>query len=114
MVAGAEPRRWADVRSAADWRRAFDEADDLTLGIEEELFLVDGERFEPAPLAAELLARLAGDVRFKHELSAAQIEIATPVCRSAAEALAALADARARLVEAARGLARLAGTGLHP
>ena len=95
-------------------RQAFDEEAPLTVGIEEELMLLDPETLDLAPRARELLARLEGDPRFKPELPAAQIELLTPPAASVGEASLALAEGRATLAEAAAGLARPAGAGAHP
>jgi glutamate---cysteine ligase / carboxylate-amine ligase len=114
MPHAPSPRRWSDVRSADACRAAFDEARDASLGIEEELLLVDGETFDLVPAAGELLVRAGGDERFAPELSAAQVEVVTPVCGSAPEALAELAAARRALLVHAGGLARLVGCGYHP
>jgi glutamate---cysteine ligase / carboxylate-amine ligase len=95
-------------------RAAFDDARHLSVGVEEELLLVDPQSLDLAPVAAAVLRRLEADPRFKHELSAAQVELVTPVCAHVPEAMAALAGARSRLRAAAGGLARLAGAGAHP
>jgi glutamate---cysteine ligase / carboxylate-amine ligase len=86
------------------------------LGVEEELLLVDAETHLLAPVSAELLAALElerGEA--KHDLYGALVEIATPVCQSAAEAGDALRSLRARVNEvAARHGAALLGAGIHP
>src|SRR4051794_25200119 len=98
--------------SSAELRAAFDEAAPLTVGLEEELFVVDAETLDLAPRAAELLA---ADPRAKPELVAAEIELASPPCATVAEAIGHLAAGRAALARAAapRGLALL-GAGVHP
>jgi carboxylate-amine ligase len=96
-------------------RRAFDAAEPLRVGIEEELMLLDARTLDLAPRATELHARLDGDPRFKLELPAAQIEIATPPASSVQAAGAELARARTELATAAATLGlRLAGAGTHP
>lgn len=95
-------------------REAFDVEAPLTVGIEEELMLLDPETLDLTPRARELLARLEGDARFKPELPAAQIELLTPPAASVGEAAHALIAARSALSEAAAGLARPAGAGAHP
>jgi carboxylate-amine ligase len=95
-------------------RAIFDADAPLTVGIEEELMLLDPETLDLAPLAQEVLERTAGDGRFKMELPKAQLEIASPAMRSAADVAAFLRDARADLTRAARGLVRLGCSGVHP
>jgi len=84
----------------------------FTVGIEEELLLVDPETRRLAAIAAEILSRMEmPEATASHEAYAAQIELRSPPCRAAADARAALASARA----AARGAgATLLGAGLHP
>ena len=100
--------------SAAALADAFDAPDPLTIGLEEELMLLDPESLELAPVASEVLGRLEGDPRFKLELPAAHLEIVTPPQPDVASAVAALAEGRERLAAASEGLARPAGAGVHP
>src|SRR3954453_13525548 len=86
----------------------------MTVGIEEELMLVDARTFELAPRAHEVLATAGGDARFKPELPAAQLEIAVPPAASVPEAAAGLALARADIAGVAAPRARLAAAGAHP
>src|SRR3954463_239123 len=95
-------------------RATFDAAEPLTVGIEEELMLLDPETHDLAPVAPQVLERLGGDKRFKLELPAGQLEIALPPARSVTELGSQLAAARRELVAASEGLAVLAGAGLHP
>jgi carboxylate-amine ligase len=86
------------------------------LGVEEELLLVDVETHQLRPVSADLLADLEierGEA--KHDLYGALVEIATPVCRDAAEAAEALGHLRSRVnrCAAAHGAA-LFGAGIHP
>jgi carboxylate-amine ligase len=94
----------------------FDAVAPLTVGIEEEVMLLDPDTLDLAERAPELLARLAGDgpSPFKRELPASQVELVTPPRRTVPEAVADLADARARLLAAAAGLAHPAAAGYHP
>jgi len=85
-----------------------------TIGLEEELMLLDPVTLDLTPCAADVLARLEGDPRFVPELPAAQLEIVVPPVATVGEAIAELAVARADLVRAADGLARPAGAGVHP
>ena len=90
----------------------------LTLGIEEEFLLVDRETravaSEPPP---ELFAALHDrtDGRAFPEFLRSQVELATPICRTVAEARVALVALRRILVEecARHGLAPIAA-GTHP
>lgn len=100
--------------SAAELRARFDAVAPFTVGIEEELMLLDPITLDLAPCAGELLARLPGDGRFKPELPAAHVEIATAPAATAVDALAQLAAARAELRAAADGLARPAVAAVHP
>jgi glutamate---cysteine ligase / carboxylate-amine ligase len=100
--------------SAETLAAAFDGRAPLTVGLEEEVMLLDPETLDLLPCASELLRRLSGDPRFKAELPEAQVEILTPPLHSTAEALAALAEGRRVLADAARGLARPAAAGVHP
>ncbi len=100
--------------SAVALRAAFDGTSPYTVGIEDELMLLDPGTFELAPRAAEVLAEVGGDGRFKLELPASQLEIVTPVCASVADAAAALLDARRALAARTEGLVRLASAGVHP
>lgn len=99
---------------AEELRRRFDAAGGLTVGVEEELMLLAPDTFELAPVAGELLRRLGGDARFKPELPAAQVEIATAPAATVADAVAQLAAARRDLAAAAEGLALPAVAGVHP
>jgi glutamate---cysteine ligase / carboxylate-amine ligase len=98
----------------ANLRAAFDVDAPMTVGLEEELMVLDAATLDLAPRAAELLARVAGDPRYKPELPAAQLEIVVPPAATVREAAAALAAARAELAAAAGGSVLLAGAGAHP
>ena len=95
-------------------KAAFDTPAPFTVGIEEELMLLDPETLDLTSKAAELLERVEGDGRFKLELPAAQFEIASPALRSAHDVAAFLEEARRDLGQAAAGVARLACSGVHP
>jgi glutamate---cysteine ligase / carboxylate-amine ligase len=100
--------------TAAVLRERFDSAGSLTVGLEEEVLLLDPETHDLTPRAPEVLQRLGDPARFKPELPAAQLEIVTAPHPDLSGALAELAAGRSRLVEAAAGRARPAATGLHP
>ena len=95
-------------------REVFDAPEPGTIGIEEEVMLLDPETKDLAPVAPAVLARLADDPRFKAELPASQIEIVIEPARSASEAVSALAAARVDLAAACTGLALPAVAGVHP
>jgi carboxylate-amine ligase len=95
-------------------RAAFDADAPMTVGVEEELMVLDPETFDLAPRAHAVLERVEGDPRFKPELPAAQLEIALAPARTVGEATQALAQARADLADAADGIGLLAGAGAHP
>lgn len=95
-------------------RARFDAPAPLTVGVEEELFLLDPSTLDLAPRAREVLAALGGDGRFTLELPAAQLEIVLPPAATAGEALTGLAVARRDLLAAVDGDLRFAAAGVHP
>lgn len=95
-------------------RRRFDEVGGFTVGVEEELWLLDPETLDLAPVAAEVLAAIPADSRFSGELPAAQLEIVTTPTPSAADAVEQLARSRRDLATAAAGLAVPAVCAVHP
>jgi glutamate---cysteine ligase / carboxylate-amine ligase len=102
------------THTAESLRATFDAAAPFTVGIEEELMLLDPETLDLAPRSRELFERVDGDGRFKLELPAAQFEIASPALKAAPDVTEFLAQARADLKQAAAGLAELACSGVHP
>ena len=100
--------------SPSNLRLAFEADAPMTVGVEEELMVLDPETFDLAPRAHAVLERVEGDARFKPELPAAQLEIALAPASTVGEAVQALAQARADLAAAADGIALLAGAGAHP
>jgi glutamate---cysteine ligase / carboxylate-amine ligase len=90
---------------------AFGESPELTVGVEEELFVVDPATLEPVPVPEELLE---GERR-KRELFQAVVELTTGPCVDAVEAARGLGEARteARVRAAELGVA-LAATGTWP
>src|SRR3954447_5168630 len=102
------------VITAAELRARFDAPDALGIGIEEELFLLDGETLDLLPRARDVLTRVDGDPRFKLELPAAQLEIVTPPCADVDAAVDALRAPRRDLAAAAAPLGRLMTAGAHP
>jgi carboxylate-amine ligase len=100
--------------TAAQLRAAFDAPAPLTVGIEEELMLLDPETLDLLPRAHDVLARVEGDERFKPELPAAQLEIVTAPEAGVPAAMAVLTAARRDLAAAADGIGRPAAAGVHP
>ena len=93
----------------------LEEPAEPTVGIEEELMVLDAETLDLSPRAGDLLAALGPDPRFKPELPAAQIELITAPARTVGEAAAQLAEGRRALAVEAEALGlRLAGAGGHP
>jgi glutamate---cysteine ligase / carboxylate-amine ligase len=101
--------------TADSMRAAFDGVQEpLTLGLEEELMLLDADTLDLAPVGHAVIAELDGDPRFKLELPASQVEIVTTPVADVPSAAAQLADGRRTLLERAGHLARPAAAGVHP
>ena len=94
--------------------RAFEETDAYTLGVEEELMLVDPETLDLTPAIERVFPRLTDDARFAKELRASMIESVSPVCRTADEVEECLRSARRALIDVSRDLACVAAAGTHP
>jgi glutamate---cysteine ligase / carboxylate-amine ligase len=90
----------------------------LTVGVEEELMILDAGTLLPAA-AVDVLIRGAEQIdlpgRLKTELHASVVELNTDVCADVGEAVAALRKLRAAVIGIAEknGLA-IAGAGAHP
>lgn len=96
----------------------FGQSDPYTLGVEEEYMLLDGETFDLVQHIDTVLAAMAGhefEARVKPELMQSVIEIATPVCRTAADVYDELQQLRGFVTSTARdkGL-RVGSAGTHP
>lgn len=96
----------------------FGETAPFSLGVEEELMILDAETHAPVPAVRALVAeseRLELPGRLKTELHASIVELNTDVCATAVEALEAVAVLRgaAATLAASRGL-RVAAAGSHP
>ena len=94
-------------------RSSFDRAETFTIGVEEELLLVDRSD-SLSPVADQVLTALADDGRFHPELSPSQIEIVSGIHPDAAGAVADLVEGRRLVVDALNGEARLVGLAAHP
>jgi len=91
----------------------------LTLGVEEELTVLDAETLEQVGQGPALVAALEGrrDLpgRAKTELHASVFELNTDPCTTGAEVLASLSTMRRAAADTAAGLGlALAATGAHP
>jgi glutamate---cysteine ligase / carboxylate-amine ligase len=83
-------------------------ASPLSLGVEEELFLVDPETLEPVPAIQRVASEADGQI--KPELFACIAEAATPICRDADEILAGLRRLRAAVADRVA----IVASGTHP
>ncbi len=95
----------------------FNGSGGYTLGVEEELHVVDATTGELVPKIEEIMARLPEDLAeyVSYELFQSVLEIKTPVCSSAAEAEGHLRELRGRVGSwAAACDASLASAGTHP
>jgi carboxylate-amine ligase len=91
---------------------AFGTSEPFTLGIEEELLLVDRETRRLAPVAAEVLAAMEAHERAaSHEVYAASLELRSPPRLDAEDAAREVAGLRAAALCAG---ATLIGAGVHP
>jgi carboxylate-amine ligase len=95
-------------------RAVFDAPDPLTVGLEEEVMLVDSGTFDLAPLASELLDGHGHGPGLKLEMPACQIEIVTAPARTVGEAIAELTYGRRRLAAIAAPRVRIVAAGVHP
>jgi carboxylate-amine ligase len=96
----------------------FGSGDPYTLGVEEEYMLLDGETFDLVQHIDTVLAAMEGhdlEPRVKPELMQSVLEIATPVCHTAAEAEEELRKLRTYVagIAADKGL-RVGSAGTHP
>jgi glutamate---cysteine ligase / carboxylate-amine ligase len=96
----------------------FGESSPWSLGVEEELMILDDDTLEQVPSVGVLTHATQGSKlpgRLKTELFASVVELNTNVCASACEAAASLAALRVAAAEAAHehGL-RVAAAGTHP
>src|SRR5256886_15547917 len=92
-------------------RDAFENADDLTIAVEEEFALLDPETLELTNRFEELKAGAAGTELDEHlvgELIASEIEVKTGRCENFGEVAERIAERRAQL----EALADRSGAGL--
>ncbi|MCW3013669.1 MAG: glutamate--cysteine ligase [Solirubrobacterales bacterium] len=95
-------------------REAFDRAGRFTVGVEEELMLLDRRTLDLAPESARVLRDLEGDERFRPELPAAQLEVITDAAANVPAAIAQLAASHRTLRATVGPGLRVAGAGTHP
>jgi glutamate---cysteine ligase / carboxylate-amine ligase len=91
---------------------AFGSGEPFSVGVEEELFLVDpisGRQANASTAVQERLGPVDGTV--ERELHACQMELITDVCRSAGDAIEALRGLRRAVLATGAGLL---GSGTHP
>ena len=91
---------------------AFGSKAPFTVGVEEELFLVDpvsGRQTNASDAVQKRLGEVDGTV--ERELHACQVELITDVCRSAGEAARALSGLRRAVLDTGAGMI---GSGTHP
>jgi glutamate---cysteine ligase / carboxylate-amine ligase len=100
--------------SAQDLRATFDARELFTVGLEDEVMLLEIESLELAARADRVLEAVRGDARFKPELPASQIEIVTAPAATVGEVVAMLLESRRDLSERTSDVARLASAGVHP
>ncbi|CAN5304875.1 carboxylate-amine ligase [soil metagenome] len=95
----------------------FKGSGDYTLGVEEEMQIVDAATGELVPKIEEIMARLPEDLKeaVSYELFQSVLEIKTPPCASVAEAEGILRELRSRVGSwAAACGSSLASAGAHP
>jgi carboxylate-amine ligase len=95
----------------------FNGSGGYTLGVEEELHIVDAATGALVPKIDEIMARLPEDLAelISYELFQSVLETKTPVCKNAAEAAGHLRELRGRVGSwAAACGASLASAGTHP
>ena len=92
--------------------KAFGEGRPFTIGIEEELFLVDpvsGAQIDASGAVVQRVGDVTGEI--ERELHACQVELISPVSETAREATATLATMRRAVLDTGTGLL---GSGTHP
>ncbi len=97
----------------ADYVLGFSRGGGATIGLEEELILIDPATLWPAE-AVEAALEAISDRRFEAEFRAAQLELVMPVSLNVGALVAELARARSHAVSALGGRVRLLAAGTHP
>ncbi|MBO9534991.1 MAG: YbdK family carboxylate-amine ligase [Solirubrobacteraceae bacterium] len=106
---------WTPEGDPSTWLARFATDTPFTIGVEEEVMLLDPATFDlaGATASASVLALLGDDDAYSPELHAAQLEVKTSPGNLAA-VIAELGSARERLVGALDGRWRVATAGVHP
>lgn len=94
-------------------RGVFDATDRLTVGIEEEVILVDSRSGCPAPVAEEVVVG-AHDPAIKSELPSCQVELVTRPHRTVEGAIRELTEARLMLAAACGSSVEPIAAAVHP
>jgi carboxylate-amine ligase len=96
----------------------FGESSPFSVGVEEELMVLDGDSLLLVPRAAEVIAAADGaglPGTLKSELFASALELTTDICETAEQATEALAELRLGAAAIAEGLGlKVAAAGSHP
>ncbi len=108
----------ADAAAASVLDHRFGASDPFTLGVEEEYMLLDPESFDLVQHIETVLDAVQGDEladRINAELMQSVLEIATPVCRTAADVMRELTTLRGYVRDVADGQGlRVGSAGTHP
>ena len=108
--------RYAEGGSVLE--HAFGTSDPYTLGVEEEYMLLDSETFDLVQHIDTVLAAVTGhelEPRINAELMQSVLEVATPVCHTAADVAAQLRLLRGYVCDVARAQGmRVGSAGTHP
>jgi len=108
--------RYAEGGSVLE--HAFGASDPYTLGVEEEYMLLDSETFDLVQHIDTVLAAVTGhelEPRINAELMQSVLEVATPVCHTAADVAAQLRLLRGYVCDVARAQGmRVGSAGTHP
>lgn len=94
-------------------REAFNDQIDGTVGLEEEVMLLDAGTLDLSPRAEQVVEAAATDF-IKTELPASQIELVTSPGSTAGQICSQLHALRKQAYDAAAGIGRLAASGVHP
>ncbi len=108
----------SDAAAASVLEHRFGASDQFTLGVEEEYMLLDPESLDLVQHIDTVLDAVQGDVladRINAELMQSVLEIATPVCQTAADVMRELTTLRSYVSEVAGGEGlRVGSAGTHP
>ena len=115
-LGSASPPQWGESAplTVEEVVALFDERTGSTVGLEEELMLLDRESLELSATGPQVLDGFRDDERYAAELREGQIEIRTPVCGNAVAAGLCLADAILDLRDLLGSDVVVASAGTHP